>query len=365
MKYGIVGAGYFGLEFARILRNIPGAELTAIYSPDDANGADDDISFTLEPSVEALIDAVDAVIIASPNHVHRGPAVLAAEAGKHVFCEKPVALSYADCDAMVRSSEAAGTIFLAGHVLHFMPGIQKAFDLTDGGAIGSPVVGHAARTGWEDGSTAPSWKKTRSMSGGHLFHHIHELDVMQRFLGPATSVTMNGGAAPQCGPRVGDQDAILLASATFEQSRYATLEWGSVFRRPRHAITIEGTEGYLEIDLQQVTISLHRDNQVDHFPLHSSFDADQQRARENLASTNGSGVTYGNPSVRPPSWLREAMIAEILYFHSLATGEGPVQPSLSSLTDGSAARASIATAEAMMLSLELARTVHVQEITQG
>lgn len=365
MKYGIIGAGYFGREFARILNAMPGATLTSVYSPSDASDLIRESGGTQAPSIDALVNAVDAVIIASPNHAHRDPAVAAARAGKHVFCEKPVALTYDDCDVMIGAAEEAGTLFLAGHVLHFMPGLQRAGDLVRAGAIGEPIVGRTARTGWEDGSAAPTWKKTRALSGGHLFHHIHELDILQAFLGPATTVTMTGGGAPQAGPRIGDEDAILLATATFARDRYATMEWGSVFRRPEHSIIVQGSEGHLTVDLQDVGVTLQRANGVERFPLHSAAEVDQERTRDNRAVTHGSGVTYGDPTVRPPRWLREAMRAELAYFDGVASGARAVDPRLSALTDGSAARASIATAEAMMLALRLQRTVTVSEITGG
>ena len=160
LRYGIVGAGYFGREFARILPALPDAELAGIYSP----GAGATLSETLRcanaASLDELLDQVDAVIVASPNHAHLEPVIAAAARGVHVFCEKPVALTYQDCDAMLAACDRAGTLFMAGHVLHFMPGIERATRLVDDGVIGVPIVGRAVRTGWEDGSNAPSWKKT-------------------------------------------------------------------------------------------------------------------------------------------------------------------------------------------------------------
>ncbi|MGU3647132.1 Gfo/Idh/MocA family protein [Microbacterium sp. C23T] len=363
MRYGIVGAGYFGKEFARILRDLPDAELAAVYSTGDAADLAREAGCRVVDSVAALVEAADAVIVASPNHVHRESAELASLAGRHVFCEKPVALTYAECDAMVSAAERSGALFLAGHVMHFMPGIRRAARLVAEGAIGVPVVARTARVGWEDGTAAPGWKKMRASSGGHLFHHIHELDILQHFIGPAETVSMTGGAAPQAGPRTGDEDALLLAAATFPGDRYATLEWGSVFRQPEHTITIQGTTGILHIDMQDVGVTLRRDDDVERFPLHASSDVDLERTRENRAASGGSGVTYGDPSRRPPRWLRDAMRAEIEYFDGLATGSLEIDPALAALTDGTAARASIATAEALTRALRLGRTVRVDEVT--
>ena len=58
-------------------------------------------------------DDVDAVIVATPNYLHKEPVVKAAEHGVNVFCEKPIALSYQDCDDMVRACQEHGVIFMA------------------------------------------------------------------------------------------------------------------------------------------------------------------------------------------------------------------------------------------------------------
>ncbi|MGC4389172.1 Gfo/Idh/MocA family oxidoreductase, partial [Streptococcus suis] len=58
---------------------------------------------------------VDCVIVATPNYLHKEPVIKAAQNGKHVFCEKPIALSYADCQEMVDTCKHYGVTFMAGH----------------------------------------------------------------------------------------------------------------------------------------------------------------------------------------------------------------------------------------------------------
>lgn len=361
VRYGIVGAGYFGREFARILGESDRARAAAVFSPGDAHGLAEEAGCVVSPTLDDLLDRVDAVIIASPNHAHREPVERAAEHGVHVFCEKPIALSFGDCDAMVSACEDAGVLFMAGHVMHFMDGIRRAADLLSQGVIGDPIVARAVRTGWEDGTAAPSWKKTRALSGGHLYHHIHELDIVQRFMGAADSATMIGGAAPQAGPRVGDEDVLLLAALTFPGDRYASLEWGSVYRRPQHAVTIHGADGYIEIDMHEVGVTVVAGDHVERFPLHRDAAEDLERTRGNLSAPSGGGVTYGDATRRPPGWLRVGMQRELEYFTGLVAGARP-DPALASLTDGSAARASIATADALTRSLEQGRRIPTAEI---
>lgn len=363
LRYGIVGAGYFGREFARILATIPGAELTGIHSPGTGAALAREADCPEAASLPELLDHSDVVIVASPNHAHLDPVIAAATRGVHVFCEKPVALSYADCDAMVSACERAGTLFMAGHVLHFMPGIERAAQLVDAGTIGEPIVGRAVRTGWEDGTRAPSWKKTRALSGGHHFHHVHELDLLQRLMGPADTATMVSGPVPQAGARAGDEDPILLATLTFPRGRYATLEWGSVHRRPQHHITVQGTRGHLTIDMHDVGVTVQTGTHTERFALHDSVEVDAERTRQNHASASGGGVTYGDASHRPPEWLRSGMHRELEHFDALVRGTRPRTGFWASLTDGTAARSSIATASALSLAAEQRRTVAVSAVT--
>ena len=78
----------------------------------------------------------DAVIVATPNYLHKEPVVKAAEHGVNVFCEKPIALSYQDCDDMVRACQEHGVIFMAGHVMNFFHGVRHAKKLINDGVIG-------------------------------------------------------------------------------------------------------------------------------------------------------------------------------------------------------------------------------------
>jgi len=183
-------------------------------------------------------------------------------------------------------------------------------------------------------------------------------------MGAAESATMISGDAPQAGERVGDEDAILLATLTLPHHRYASLEWGSVFRRPEHRVTVQGTRGYIEIDMEDVGVTAVTTEGTERFPLHETAEVDAARTRENRATTSGGGVTYGDPHSRPPQWLRRAMRRELDHFAGLLTGTQEIDPALSGLTDGTAARASIATAEALTRAAEQRRTVAVADVMQ-
>ncbi|WP_433221916.1 Gfo/Idh/MocA family protein [Dactylosporangium sp. CS-047395] len=366
VRYGIVGTGYFGAELGRILSRQPGSAVSRIYDPVGADRIAAELGCTAADDIAGVTDAddVDAVIVASPNHAHREPVERAARAGKPVFCEKPIALSYEDCRAMLEATSRAGVLFMAGHVMNFMHGVRAAKRLIAEGAIGELLYCHTARNGWEERQGSVSWKKRRELSGGHLYHHIHELDLVQFLLGPARTATMVGGNVAHRGAGFGDEDDLLLITLEFAGGRYAMLEYGSAFRWPEHYVLIQGTAGAIRIDLQDVGVELRTPERSERMLLHATREEDEDRKRfYGLGDRAMDGaIMYGDPSKRPPLWLRGIMEAELRYFDDLVRGATP-DAEFAPLTDGSAATAAIATADALTLSLREGRKVAVAEIT--
>ena len=201
VRYGIVGTGYFGAEMGRSLAALPGALVAAVYDPENARPVAQELGARVSDGIEELCraDDVDVVVVASPNGAHLEPVLAAAQAGKHVFCEKPIALSYQDCADMVEATGRAGVLFMAGHVTNFMAGVRHTKRLIADGVIGDVLFCRAVRTGWEDAKPSVSWKKQRALSGGHLYHHIHELDLVQSIMGPARVATTTASSC-ECTP---------------------------------------------------------------------------------------------------------------------------------------------------------------------
>ena len=136
--YAIVGTGYFGSELGRIMKEQEGAEIVCVLDPENGQAIADELGCDLETDLETLCSRpdVDAVIVATPNYLHKEPVLTAAKYGKNVFCEKPIALSYQDCDEMVGACEKAGVTFMAGHVMNFFRSVRHAKQLISEGKIG-------------------------------------------------------------------------------------------------------------------------------------------------------------------------------------------------------------------------------------
>lgn len=258
---------------------------------------------TLETDLEGLCARpdVDAVIVATPNYLHKEPVLCAARHKKNIFCEKPIALSYADCDEMVRAAEENGVVFMAGHVMNFFRAVRRTKQFIAEGKIGKVLYCHSARNGWEEEQPSVSWKKIRAKSGGHLYHHIHELDCIQFLMGPATEVTMVGGNVAHQGEHFGDEDDMLFLQLEFGNNTYAVVEYGSAFHWPEHYLLVQGTEGAIRIDMFNVGMTVKTADGEEHYLVHESKEEDDERTRIYHSTEMDGAIQYGHPGKKPPA----------------------------------------------------------------
>lgn len=363
--YAIVGTGYFGAELGRIMSEQEGAKVVAILDPNNAEAVAQEFDCDIETDLDTLCgrEDVDVVIVATPNYLHKEPVLAAARHGKNVFCEKPIALSYADCDEMVKACENAGVIFMAGHVMNFFRGVRHAKKLIAEGKIGKVLYAHSARNGWEEPQPTISWKKIRAKSGGHLYHHIHELDCIQFIMGPASKVTMTGGNVAHKGEQFGDEDDMLFLNLEFDNGTYAVIEYGSAFQWPEHYVLIQGTKGAIKIDMCNVGMTVKSPDGVERFLVHESKEEDDDRTRIYHSTEMDGAIQYGHPGKKPPLWLHGIMKNEMKFLNGIMHGE-EVTEEFKDLLNGKAARAAIATADAATLSLREDRKVRVSECTK-
>ena len=366
-NYGIVGTGYFGADLARSLEKIKDAKVTAVFDPENGEKVSKELSAKNCSSLEELVglDDVDCVVVATPSNLHREPVLLATKNGKHVFCEKPIALSYEDCKVMVETCRENNVIFMAGHIMNFFNGVRHAKELIKQGKIGDVIFCHAARTGWEEKQETVSWKKIRSQSGGHLYHHIHELDCIQFIMdGLPEQVTMIGGNVCHVGENFGDEDDFLIVNLEFSNKRYAVLEYGNAFRWGEHYVLIEGTKGAIKLDLYNTKGTLRVVGEGEsYFLIHESKEEDDDRTAIYTGRGMDGAIAYGNPNVRCPLWLQSCIDKEMLYLHNILNGE-KVSKEYEKLLNGVAALESIATADACTLSLKENRKVELREIVK-
>jgi predicted dehydrogenase len=138
LRYGILGAGFMGRTHAEAIRHVPNAALSAVACGRRAPQLAQDYGAALCASAEELIarDDVDAVIIATPQYAHAEQALAAAARSKHLFIEKPMATTVADCDAILAACAAGGISLSVGYQQRYRAVPRAAHDLLHAGAIG-------------------------------------------------------------------------------------------------------------------------------------------------------------------------------------------------------------------------------------
>ena len=115
LRIGLVGTQFIGNLYCHSLRSVDGAEIAAVASPNTARQFAERWNIPRYSAAwqDLVADPeVDAIAIATPNDLHAGIAIAAANAGKHVLCEKPLAMSLAQADAMIPAAREAGTVLM-------------------------------------------------------------------------------------------------------------------------------------------------------------------------------------------------------------------------------------------------------------
>jgi predicted dehydrogenase len=146
---------------------------------------------TLEAALGA--EDVDVVDICLPTYLHREFAEGAAAAGKHVFCEKPMALTVADAEAMVEACERSGSRLMIGHCIRFWPEYALLKKLVDEETMGSLLSVNLTRYGEFPTWSSENWLADEAKAGGGaLDMHIHDTDYALYLLGSPLAMTSAG-----------------------------------------------------------------------------------------------------------------------------------------------------------------------------
>ena len=135
---------------------------------------------------KALPDSsAEAVYVATPVFLHAPQAIAALRAGKHVLCEKPMAMNEAEAATMVRVGEASRKKFGVAYYRRCYPKVQRAKQLIEQGAIGKPIVAELTNHMWFDGEGSRSWLVDPGKAGGGPLFDIasHRIDVLNYLFG--------------------------------------------------------------------------------------------------------------------------------------------------------------------------------------
>jgi UDP-N-acetylglucosamine 3-dehydrogenase len=261
-RLGIVGIGDMAGVHAAAARRI-GVDLAIAAGRDRAKAValTDSTGATLHESYDALLadSAVTAVDLCVPNDLHHRFAERAFAAGKHVLCEKPIALSLDDADAMIAGARAAGVTLMVGHLIRFWPEYARLREVVRSGELGriewlslrrlTGVL--SATTGRDDWRASP----TRS-GGGALDLQIHDLDFACWLFGAPRTVYARGVRSPGGtwdhlltalsfdGVEAMVEASFLMQSAPFDMAFHLVAERGVVaYRYSPAAFALHGLHG--------------------------------------------------------------------------------------------------------------------------
>jgi predicted dehydrogenase len=263
--FGIIGSGYMAKTYASALEQglVLDGRLVAIAGGKRAPGLAAEFDVPVEPTVEALVGRgdVDAVIITSPHSAHLPQALHAAAAGKHVYTEKPMALSVAECDAMIEACRKAGVQLAVNKVLRFRVAPMAVKALIDEGAIGEVrmILARAAWTSFflvdildEAGNVvvpAKPWAWDPAEGSQFLDWGVHNADIMRWYTG-SDAVLAFARYRSYGSPPPADMTAMVefeFANGVLAQvlMTYETPEPGLV---PNDSVIVIGSEGIIDAD---------------------------------------------------------------------------------------------------------------------
>jgi predicted dehydrogenase len=253
---GLVGAGLIGDQHALAFQRVKGARVLAVADPDTArarklaktyglDAAYDDFRHILER------DDVDMICVGAPNHVHRDIAVAAAEAGKHIVCEKPLARTMAEADVMLEAADIAGVKLMYAELICFAPRYVRAKELMDEGAFGRVFQIRHGETHYGPHS---DWFWRGELAGGGVMMDMgcHSVEVIRWLYDkpPIESVTAELGTFVH-GERTDVEDHALV-TIRFAGNRIGVVE-GS-WAKPGgmdDRLDIQGSHGTCHGDMMQ------------------------------------------------------------------------------------------------------------------
>jgi predicted dehydrogenase len=255
VRCAVIGIGMIGREHASLLAGCTEAELVACCDPDAVAREATPLGVTVYADLAPTLDVegLEAVFVCTPQALHRPVVVEALSRGLAVFCEKPIASTMQDADAMISAARATGRLLAIGHTLRFHPDYIALHDMVSGGAIGR-VVHMAAR--WN----APDFEG-RIISGRTTVPQemmIHDIDVMRWLAGDVERVYAEGLAMPVVGP---GPDAV-VGTLRFRSGAIGVLDHNWIMASATgfesdHRLAVFGTDGSAFIDAREPPVVVY------------------------------------------------------------------------------------------------------------
>ncbi len=257
IRVGVIGSGSVACRIHLPgLRLCPGVEITAVSSVDE-DAAEKTGVETVYRDYEKLLDHpnIDAVVIATPNHLHHEMALATSAAGKHVLCEKPLALNAAEATEMLEAANQTGRVHMTAFTYRYTPSVRYLKHLVDQGELGTIRVVRASYL-MALSTHLLGWRSSKDLAGSGVLADIgsHLIHLAQWLAGDIASVTARSrDFRNEKASDVEDWVAFLAefaggASGTFEISRACPGQGADITENMQ--IELYGTRGSAVFSLQ-------------------------------------------------------------------------------------------------------------------
>jgi predicted dehydrogenase len=253
LGFGLIGCGDISQKrVAPALRDLDNCELVAVTRAKTELAEESAREFGArrwyKTNEELLNDGeVEAVYIATPHNQHTEQAIASAEAGKHVLCEKPLALNAADARRIIEACAANGVKLGVAYYRHHYPVISRVKDIVGSGEIGKVTM--VQINAFESHQFPPGhpryWTTLKQYAGGGpmMSFGCHRIEVMMSLLGRVTEV------ASQLANSLYDRDVEDNSAAVlhFENGALGVLSINKVVREPHDTLDVYGSKGSLHV----------------------------------------------------------------------------------------------------------------------
>lgn len=249
IRFGLIGAGVAAETHAREMARVGGGVIRSVHARDGRKARDFAAAFRIEAAHDDLAaflsdPEMDAVIITTPNGLHRDYAIAAARAGKHVVVEKPLEISEARAREIVDACRAAGVGLEVIYQRRYAEAARQAMrDIADG-RLGEILLVNIVDNQFRspDYYRKDAWRGTKAVEGGGcvITQATHLIDLAQYIVGPVTSVRAQARTAFHA---IETED-VAVALLTFANGAFGTFSASTAaFPGLRHLLTICGTKG--------------------------------------------------------------------------------------------------------------------------
>jgi len=253
LRWGLIGCGDIARKrVAPALRDSTGCELVAV-ARHQAHLAE---SFANQfgaakwySNWEGLLDdaEIDAVYVATPVHLHESQAVAVAQSGKHVLCEKPMAMNVVECDRMIEACRANNVRLGIAYYRHFYPAILRMRSLIESGEIGTRIVAQVNAFEWFDPAAdhPRAWLlKQKLAGGGPMFDFgCHRIEVLMHLFGEPKEI--RGITSNALFTREVEDTA--TAIFRFASGACATLTVSHAANEPQDTLQVFGSAGSVHV----------------------------------------------------------------------------------------------------------------------